>query len=539
MRVMLRRAPAILLAALFCAATQCGPGDAPDPGRLFAVVAVPDLPDGGKTFGGTFLDADGDGALDLLVSLHGDRAEILLNRGGLELESAGEGRAPPGDLTDQHGAAACDADGDGDWDVLITNGAHRGLDVGRNRLWLQAAPGRFVSVADEVVADPLGRGRGALWIDVDGDGPPELLLLNYLSPTRLLGGGGNEWRDESRRLPIPRAPALQNLRTPVPDDRERSRAAYVHAAVAADFDDDGRTDLFTLGRPGVCGLWINAGGSFWDHTCGSGLKPALFPHMPHHAVAGDIDGDGDPDLVLLYRPDPDVNPRRGPVEIWRNDPGSVGPIFSPLAAPAAARPLDPVAGLLADLDGDGALDLYVVEAPRTDGQPPNALLHGDGRGGFADSTAAWGGTAPPGSHPESAWAMDLDRDGDLDLLTFNGGGDDPDQSGGIVLHRNDSSVRHGLTVELAGGSTPHGLGARLTLSGDGFMRTRRIRCVAAPHNAAILPAHFGVGGDPGPFALTVRWPSGATCRYTIPAPGAAYRIREADGAIERLEDPVR
>ena len=83
--------------------------------------------------------------------------------------------------------------------------------------------------------------------------------------------------------------------------------------------------------------------------------------------------------------------------------------------------------MVADLDGDDRLDLYLTSAT---GQ--QALMLGDGEGGFADYTA-WrglGGTLPPPVN--GATAMDIDDDGDLDLLVHT--------EAGVRVQRQDGGV---------------------------------------------------------------------------------------------------
>ena len=87
---------------------------------------------------------------------------------------------------------------------------------------------------------------------------------------------------------------------------------------------------------------------------------------------------------------------------------------------------------IGDYDRDGRPDLYVVRAG------PNALLRNDGRGGFVDVTAA-AGVGDPGNGQAALW-VDLDNDGDLDLFVVNAAytliqGEHARR--GHVLYRND------------------------------------------------------------------------------------------------------
>lgn len=85
---------------------------------------------------------------------------------------------------------------------------------------------------------------------------------------------------------------------------------------------------------------------------------------------------------------------------------------------------------VADVDGDGDLDLYLTRIGR-----PNRLLLNDGQGRFTDATDEAGvpGTDPDGS--SAAAFADVDGDADLDLVVTGAG------AGGNVLYLNDGDGR--------------------------------------------------------------------------------------------------
>jgi hypothetical protein len=136
--------------------------------------------------------------------------------------------------------------------------------------------------------------------------------------------------------------------------------------------------------------------------------------------------------------------------------------------------------------------------------------------------------------PQCAWPVDLDLDGDLDLLLLNGAEDFPERDGAVVLYEN-TTLNAGICITLVGkGGPPHGLGALVRLTTSRGIITRQVRCVANPWNATIPPLHFGVGSDPGPFQMEVTWLGGQRRTYRIPKSHASYRLTEGADEIERV-----
>jgi len=120
------------------------------------------------------------------------------------------------------------------------------------------------------------------------------------------------------------------------------------------------------------------------------------------AAWGDFDADGDPDLYVVRRLQPNL--------LYRND----GDRFTEIATTMGVDDSgDGSGGAWADADRDGDLDLYVTNF----GQP-NLLYRNDGDR-FTEIAAAMG-VDDPGDGYGAAWADD-DRDGDPDLYVANFG----------------------------------------------------------------------------------------------------------------------
>ena len=151
---------------------------------------------------------------------------------------------------------------------------------------------------------------------------------------------------------------------------------YGHGVAVADYDNDGRPDLF-LTRWRSYALYHNKGdGTFEDVTAKVGLGGDR--DWPTSAAFADLDGDGDLDLYVCHylRYDPsnpkrcehpdspgrhDCNPLDFPAlrdHVFRNDAGRF------VEVTAAAGFVDPdgrgLGVVAADLDDDGRIDLYVA-----------------------------------------------------------------------------------------------------------------------------------------------------------------------------------
>ena len=177
----------------------------------------------------------------------------------------------------------------------------------------------------------------------------------------------------------------------LPYGRFRCVAAY-------DYDGDGRDDLLFGGEAGRLFLYRNRG----DFDLVDVTEEAL-PELPatdHYggAVFGDLDGDGLADLVLGGRPSP---PR-----VLRQRPDHT---FEDVTAESGVRASDRTLSLhLADIDGDGRLDIYIALL-----NARNKLFRNLGGLRFAEEAEARG--AEDDNVSMGAIATDYDRDGDVDL----------------------------------------------------------------------------------------------------------------------------
>jgi hypothetical protein len=308
----------------------------------------------------------------------------------------------------------------------------------------------------ETSGDPAAMmGGGLCWIDYDRDGWLDLYAVNTWS-----NGEWGRWREQGE---LPASRLFRNDAGRFVDVSDETGARVEtrgNGCLAADLDDDGWTDLFiTTDRDDVL-LWNDGGERFVDDTTLEVPSGAATYGWHSGAAAGDVDGNGWPDLYVAGYADvnrPIAGTSKGFPNTFEPEPDLLflnqGPVrggrvsFREVASEAGIEAGGADYGLGAtftDVDRDGDLDLFVAHDTT-----PNRLYENvsppDGSGAEFVERGVEAGVGDTGAGMGVA-SSDLDLDGLPDLVVTN----QLDERNVINLNRSGSTLAFVDGLEIAG-----------------------------------------------------------------------------------------
>ncbi|MEZ6015734.1 MAG: CRTAC1 family protein [Planctomycetota bacterium] len=514
------------------------------------------------------VDVDGDGDLDIYAttSRHGAPNSLWIN----ERDASGQPRfrdvAAEAGLADvNRDGVGCstaslwaDVDADGDQDVVIVKWGHP-------QLFLQDAPLRFRdATATSGLADVWMNSHDGLFLDADRDGLVDLFLGGYfraevnlwdVSSTRIMqdsfefsqNGGRNRF---FRNLGDGRFEDVSDA-FGIGGDR------WTYASTAADFDEDGWTDLYIANDYGAEELLINRKGTGFepldvdlDRQSKSGMSASL----------GDVENRGRLAVYVTNISQPGFLFQGNNLRINRlKDRGALadgpeGPVRNCGWAWGSA---------FGDLDQDGWQDLVVVNgfisADKTRDYWYDMGKVAGGNGGVFEDALNWpafegrslsgyertrvlknrlgrsfvevGGEVGISDTYDGRGVVlaDMDGDGRLDMVVAN-------QNGPLLVYRNeppaDVSAAQWIEIDLvaapraAGGSNPDAAGAHVLAHFGDATQLRVVVLGGGFSSQGPRRVHFGLGAATAVDELEVRWPSGRVQVVRDLAAGRIHRIEE-------------
>ena len=337
-------------------------------------------------------------------------------------ESGGEGGLMRGECND---AQSGDLNGDGWPDIIMAMGSNGPVGQLEQPARVLLNDGRG-ALLDGRALSPIGNGMNVRLGDVDQDGDLDALMINLFSERNFfwLNDGLGSFA-ESSTFP-------------------RTGPSYDGALV--DADGDGDLDAFLMQTGDVIDndifgpeqLLLNEDlGERWVDRS-SEIDFNLDDVHDHDMNHGDFNEDGLEDIVIVV----DTLPQSFPGASNRLLLNRGGGRFERVPSPLNNYPGDWLDVVIGDLDGDGHLDIMLpqdyIEGISIVGTPSVAVFIGDGQGGFTDESDRV--RDMPNLPAFGATAIDLDHDGDLDLMvavygvTYSDGTIEPFES---VLLLND------------------------------------------------------------------------------------------------------
>jgi hypothetical protein len=318
-------------------------------------------------------DLDGDGDMDILGASEGDDKIAWYENtdgagtfGGQQVISTG--------ATNTQSVFAADLDGDGDMDVISGS---------ENKIaWYENTDGAGTFGAQQVISTALGYTMSVFAADLDGDGDMDVLSASFSDDK-------TAWYENTDGA------GTFGAQQVISTDGDGAHSVY-----AADLDGDGDNDVLATSMFDDTVAWYeNTDGA---GTFGGEQVISTDADGANSAVAADVDGDGDLDVLSASISDHKI--------AWYENTDGAGTfggeqVITTLANGAHAL-------FAADLDGDGDID--ALSAGRHDDEVA-WYENIDGAGTFGAQQIL--DDAPTMYEPWSVFAADLNGDGKTDILS--------------------------------------------------------------------------------------------------------------------------
>lgn len=423
------------------------------------------------------------------------------------------------------GIVVADYDNDGWPDIYLNN-------LGPNILYHNNGDGTFIDVtgrAGVAGATPNGRlekkvGAGACFLDIDGDGYLDLYAGNYIEIDFATYVTPMKGKYPFIPSPMVYRPVPSVLYRNAGDGTFRdvsetsgiaARPGRCMGVTAADYDNDGDTDLFVCNDVHDNYLFRNDGGGKFEEV---GLVAGVAMNFNGEKVANmavdaaDYNNDG---LLDFYTTNYD---KQFPLLFHNLGGGVFSEVTLQAKAGTNAYPYVKWGCGLVDFDNDGFKDIFIANGhtddnisfvdPTVSYRCHNILLRNLGNGTFADVSEECGLNALAPHAARGVAFDDLDGDGDLDVVVLNS------RERPSVLRNmlNESGCsNHWLDVRLRGVKTNRdGVGARVRVVAGDLSQIDEVHSGRSYQSHYGTRLHFGLATRARADRVEVHWIGGGT-----------------------------
>jgi hypothetical protein len=496
-------------------------------------------------------DFDNDGFYDVVISACDEKGQLRY------FHNNGDGtfteRTSEAGLVGEVGAlniCQTDYNNDGLLDIWMMRGGWRGK-AGRlpSSLLRNNGDGTFTDVTEEAGLLRYHPTMSCRWFDYDGDGWLDLFIGNE-SHDR----GDPDWSELYHNNG-------DGTFTECAKECGIEVAAFVKGVACADFDNDGRPDLYLSVRDGSHILFHNDGPvapsasgrpkwHFSDVTAKAGLS--VEPFLSFGTFFFDYDNDGWQDLLVFgyYTPNGlgDIAadylglPNRGAKPKLYHNNGN-GTFTDVTVKTHLNRVCHTMGHNFGDLDNDGWLDFYCGTGdPDFRTLIPNRMFRNADGKFFQDVTTATGTGHIQKGHGVAF--ADLNDDGCQEVYIALGGAYSGDFARN-ALFLNPGNTNRWLKLKLIGTKANRAaIGARITVrvqTPAGKRELHRVVSSGGGFGSNPLRQEIGLGDATGIVAVEICWPGSNTRqKVTDLELNHSYQIRESDGTALALKlHPVR
>ena len=245
-------------------------------------------------------DINNDGLPDLFFVSNQNKNRLFLNKGNLKFEDITEKANISGKSDWNTGVTMVDINGDGFLDIYVCAVSELLDFKGQNELYINNGDGTFTEKAKEYGLDFKGYSTQAYFFDFDKDNDLDVYIVNHAVHTSLSHGKASQ---RNTRVPLVGDVLLQNNNGKFEDISENANIyggvnGYGLSASIADYNNDGWDDIYVCNDFHEDDYYYinNKNGTFTELLSESF---ATISRFSMGSDAADINGDGFQDIITL------------------------------------------------------------------------------------------------------------------------------------------------------------------------------------------------------------------------------------------------